>query len=452
MAAIDINYTDLGIMIGIFVVTYVFIIKTSFDKTLASLLGAFTAIAVGSARRIFDQTELLAEELSHDYLILAIIFGNLLMVVVASEVGIFQFISIKLLKATQGDPNKIFWSFGVLTFVLSAFVNTIPAILIIGALTVVVCRELNYDPKSYILMEIVITNTGGLTTSISAITNLIIAIPFAIGYLQFLLISLPLALVLFFVSMVSIKKLSPIPEAADLEWRLNKIQNFDEWSFIKDRRSFYLTSVVFVATLITLLFSDAIGFEIGVIVIGGGIIMVYTSRKSIDIILQKIDWSLIAFFLSLFVLIKILEIVGLLQIISELLLKVLGQNNFLSAIIILISSSILSGILDNIVLAISFTPVLLTIRTEKPGLNIGLMVWALIIGTNLGGGFTLIGAPPCVLGLGILYRETGEKVGWGEFFKTVGVVTLLRIFVSIFYLFLLGFLDQALLCGAPCAP
>ena len=148
------------------------------------------------------------------------------MVVVASEVGIFQFISVKLLKITQGDPNKIFWSFGILTFVFSAFVNTIPAILIVGALTVVVCKELNYNPKNYILMEIVITNTGGLTTSISAITNLIIAIPFEISYLQFLIISFPLAIFLFFVSMVTIKKLCPIPEAADHDWRINKISNF----------------------------------------------------------------------------------------------------------------------------------------------------------------------------------------------------------------------------------
>jgi Na+/H+ antiporter NhaD/arsenite permease-like protein len=444
-----INYTHLGIMVIIFIITYYYIIKSSFDKTMAALLGALASLIIGSILGIFDQTELLSEGLAHDYLILAIIFGNLLMVVVASEVGILQFISIKLLKITRGDPNKIFWSFGILTFVFSAFVNTIPAILIVGALTVVVCKELEYDPKNYILMEIVITNTGGLTTSISAITNLIIAIPFKIGYLRFMIISLPLALILFFVSMVAIKRLCPIPEPSDMEWRLAKIQNFDEWSFIKDKRSFYLTSAALGLSLMILLFSDAIGFEIAVIVVGGGIVMVYTSKKNIEQILAKIDWSLLAFFLSLFVLVKIVELAGLISLITDALLEVIGDNDFTSGLIILIASSFLSGILDNIVLAIALTPVLLELNQspENSSVNIGVLVWALIIGTNLGGGLTPIGAPPSVLGLGILYRETGEKVGWIEFFRTVGLVTLIRIAISIIYIFILTLIKESYLVG-----
>lgn len=449
MTASSINYTHLAVMVIIFTITYYYIIKSSFDKTLAALLGALASLVVGSLLGIFDQTELLSEELAPDYLILAIIFGNLLMVVVASEVGIFQFISVKLLKITQGDPNKIFWSFGILTFIFSAFVNTIPAILIVGALTVVVCKELEYNPKNYILMEIVITNTGGLTTSISAITNLIIAIPFKIGYLRFMLISLPLALVLFFVSMIAIKRLCPIPEPSDMEWRLDKIKNFDEWSFIKDRRSFYLTSFALGFSLVMLLFSDAIGFEIAVIVVGGGILMVYTSKRNIEQILAKIDWSLLAFFLSLFVLVKIIELAGLISLISDVLIKIIGDNNFLSGVIILISSSFLSGIFDNIVLAIALTPVLIDLNQspEHNSVNIGVLAWALIIGTNLGGGLTPIGAPPSVLGLGILYRETGEKVGWLEFFRTVGIVTLIRIAISIIYIFILTFINESSLVG-----
>lgn len=439
-ASTTINYLHLTVLLINFGITYIFIIKKSFDKTMAGALGALSTLVIGNVLGIFDQNTFLAENMGHDYVILAILIGNLLIVAVASEVGIFQFISIKMLKATKGDPIKLYWTLGFLTFSLSAVVGTIPAILVAGALTIVACKELELDPKAFIMMEIVVTNTGGLTTLISAITNLIIAIPFEITFIQFTLISAPLAIILFFVSMKMMMKIYKIDSLSVNEEKITNLQSFNEWNFVKDKKSFQLTSIVFGITMLLLLLSDTIGMEIAVIVVGGGLIMTLTSGKSLEDILPKIDWTLITFFTSLFIIVKGLEIIGVLELLTEFLLRILGDNNLIASLIMLIFSSILSGILDNMVLAVAMTPVLLNISKENTTLKMGPLVWALIIGTNLGGGFTPIGAPPAVLGLGILYRETGTKVGWGEFFKTIGYVTIVRILISALYLIILVYL------------
>ncbi|OLS28657.1 MAG: Arsenical pump membrane protein [Candidatus Heimdallarchaeota archaeon LC_2] len=433
----NINYFHLTIFLINFVLTYYYIIKKDFDKTMAAGLGALSTLVLGNILGIFDQGTFISEELGNDYLILAILFGNLLIVAVASEVGIFQFISVKILKATQGDPMKLYWALGLLTFGLSAVIGTIPAILIAGALTIVACNELELDPKAFIMMEIVVTNTGGLTTLISAITNLIIAIPFGITFIQFTLISAPLSIILFFISMKMMMRMYNIKEMTVKEEKIENLQSFNEWNFVKDKKSFQRTSIVFGITMILLLLSDRIGMEIAVIAVGGGLIMTFVSGKNLDNILTKLDWGLITFFASLFIIVKGLELIGVLELLTDLLLGILGNNNLVASLIMLAFSSIFSGILDNMVLAVAMTPILINISNENTNLKMGPLIWALIIGTNLGGGFTPIGAPPAVLGLGILYKETGTKVGWGEFIKTIGYVTLIRIIVSAFYLMIL---------------
>ena len=443
------NPYALLMLLGVFAITYYLIIRKSFDKTLAAMLGALVALLVASITGVVTQGQLFAVDLGHDYLILGVLLGNLLIVAVASDVGLFQFVSIKLLKFTKGAPRKLYWVLGLLTFLLSATVNTIPAILVVGALTLVATRELNYNPKPYILMEIVITNTGGLTTIISAITNLIIATPFKISFVQFAMIASPLAVVLFVVSMLCMSKLSPYDkiDAETLAMKQKDILSYNEWAIIKNQRRFKLTALVFALTMLLLLLSDTLGIEIAVVAVGGGVCMMLTADSNLDNILQKMDWALLGFFLSLFVLIKALELAGLLTYLTQFLLIFLGGTPIVSALVVLGFSSILSGILDNVVLAVAITPVLLDIGINNPKLHIGSMVWALIIGTNLGGGLTPIGAPPGVLGLGILKKETGTLVGWGEFFKTVGIVTILRILLSTIFLAIIVFFDSSALIG-----
>jgi Na+/H+ antiporter NhaD/arsenite permease-like protein len=430
---------NLVVFLLIFSVSYILIIKKSFDKNMAAALGALVTMIAGSFLNVFDQEMIISNELADYYIILAILLGNLLMVAVASEVGIFQFISIKLLKFTKGDPKKMYWALGILTYFLSAIVNTISAILIVGALTIVATKELEYNPKSYILMEISVINVAGLTTIISSMTNLIIAIPFGITFLQYSIIVGPFSLFLFLVTMLLMLRVVPVDAVSEdiIKEKEQIINTFNEWSVVKNKTYFKRTAVVFASTMSFLLFSDFIGMEIAVIALGGGLLMIVASGNTLDKILPKIDWALLTFFISLFVIVKGLELVGALRLFSEFLILLLGDNSVAAVIIIFLFSTIFSGLFDNVILAVAFTPVLLYVSTQNQDLHLGGMVWALIIGANIGGGLTPIGAPAGVLGLSILHKEAGIRVGWVEFFKTIGKVTIIRMVFSIMFLIVL---------------
>ena len=453
---VETNLFGLLILLVVFVITYFLIIKKGFDKNMAAALGALASVLIGGFIGLFSHESFFTISLGHDYLILAVLLGNLLIVAVASEVGIFQYISIKLLKYTKGHPGKLYWTLGTLTFLLSSIINTIPAILVVGALTIVATKELGYNPKPYILMEIVITNSGGLTTLISSITNIIIATPFNISFLGFITIASPLAIILSIVSMLFMMKIAPYQkvEKEVLEENYSKIASFNANNLIKDPTKFKLTSIAFILTMISLLISDIIGIEIAVVAVGGGLIMMYVAGLSLEKILPKVDWTLLSFFASLFIIIKALELAGLLVYLTNILLFILElflaeQIPVLGATTILLFSSLFSGLLDNVVLAVALTPVLGSIASSSANFHVGSMVWALIIGTNLGGGLTPIGAPPGVLGLGILKKESGIYIGWGEFFKSVGLITILRILLSIIYIAILTLLDSSSLIQNP---
>ncbi|MHA2306237.1 MAG: SLC13 family permease, partial [Candidatus Hodarchaeales archaeon] len=120
---------------------------------------------------------------------------------------------------------------------------------------------------------------------------------------------------------------------------------------------------------------------------------------------------------------------------------ILPPDDFLAASILLWFISVISGIVDNIVVAAAFGPILLDVAITE-GYSQSLFAWAAIFGANFGGGITPIGAPSAVVGLSILYRKTGEKIGWGEFIKTQGLATLARLVITTIYLgilLLLGF-------------
>ena len=427
-----------SLFVLIFVLTYVLIIHPKIDKVSASSLGALIAIILGLEFDVFEINEHLIK--IDDLLVLGLIVGNLMMVEVASRAGIFQYISIKLLKQTEGDPQKILFWLSFLTFILSSFVNNISAIIIVSALTIIVCEELGYDPKPYILSEIIISSTGGLTTLTSAIPNIIVSSVFGIGYLEFLIVSGIVSLSMFFISYYLLTKMFRVADqGGDEKRRKEKIMQFDEWSVVPDRNVFYRVGIVFVITILSFLVSDIIGLPLAVLALAGAIFMVLVGNTDMETILEKLDWGLLVFFLGLFILIATLELTGVMEFLAALLSKYLAGNPVVSGVIILFVSALLSAILDNIVLAATFSLVLYDAAIDI-GLNPKIFAWALIYGTNLGGGFTPIAAPANLIGIGVLQRATAKKVSWVEFFKTSGVLTLIRLLIAMLFVIILSLL------------
>jgi Na+/H+ antiporter NhaD/arsenite permease-like protein len=340
---------------------------------------------------------------------------------------------------TKGDPKKLLRYFGGLTLVLSALVNNISAMMIVGSLTLIACERLDLDPNPYIVTELSMTTVGGIITLISSVPNIIIAETFGISFGQFFLIGAPFAIIAMIANFAIFEYIfrKEIPVLEDPEENLAKVEEFDPWGAVTSKALFYKSIIVLSLTILAFVFSQQIGVSLSVIAVTGGIVMVFVSGKKLDTVMAKLDWGLIAFFLGLFVLIAALDLVKILEFIADWLAGVLPENELASSIILLWFVSLISGIVDNIVVAAAFGPILLIVA-ETSGYSPELLAWATIFGANFGGGLTPIGAPSAVVGLAMLYRKTGEKIGWGEFIKTQGIATVVRLIITSGYLWFLS--------------
>ncbi len=432
------------IFVIIFVITYWLIIDHRVNKHFAAFLGGTLVLLAAWATRFITNDfqpliseDALIEHMGADIVILVIIVGNLIVVDVGLKSGLFHFISIKILKLTHGDPKRLLLYMGLLSVALSVVVNNISAILISASLTILACERLDYDPHPYIISQMVLVNVGGLYTLVSSVPNIIIGTELGISYFEFLQVGVVIASYLVIISLVAFLILLKLPKPTlSPEDREKIVKEFDEWAAVTNRRFFNATALILTVMVILFLFSSWIGLSIMTISLAGAVAMLIVSGVDFDEALKALDWPLLAFFTGLFVVIAALDLVGVITTLATGIKFLMGDNIFVAALVILILSSILSGIVDNIVIAAALAPIVSEVSTSPDQAFI--LGWALVIGANLGGGFTPIGAPSNVIGIGILSKRTGKKIGWSGW-KIPALMTVLMLLSSALFIVLLTF-------------
>ena len=129
-----------------------------------------------------------------------------------------------------------------------------------------------------------------------------------------------------------------------------------------------------------------------------------------------------------------LEKTGVLNVIANFIMSVSQGNIAVIVIIILWVSAITSAFVDNIPFAATMIPVIRAIAAAE-GMDIGVLAWALSLGTDLGGNATPIGASANVVGTSASAKG-GYPIGWGRYCKYCVPATIIVMAASTVYLFL----------------
>lgn len=129
--------------------------------------------------------------------------------------------------------------------------------------------------------------------------------------------------------------------------------------------------------------------------LGAILLLVLTDRKSIESILNHVEWSTLLFFAVLFVLMESLAKLGLIDWIGgqteNLILAVDEEARLAVAILIILwVSALVSAFVDNIPLTTMMIRIAISLA-EKKVLNLPLqpLIWALSFGACLGGKFMI---------------------------------------------------------------
>jgi len=368
---------------------------------------------------------------------LGVIIGSSIFVEVAARSGIFTWSAIRLLKASKGDPWKLLLLLGVLTLIFSAFLNNVTAMIIVGSLTVVACKRLEWDAKPFLMVEAFLTNVGGLLTIISSLPNIILGQKAGITFLQFFLIAAPYCLIASAATFVMARVLFGIRPASDPEAE-KRVMEFDEWETVEDRGFFkaawFITGGVVLGfalqSYLPVLKSEELGLQF--VAFTGATVMLLLRPKLVDEALRKVEWSLVIFFVGLFIVIGICghEEVGVLKLLGNGVEWLIAHTGIFASAILVWVTGILSGLTDNVplaaMLAQMFDP-----ATTSPDIW-----WAAIIGGNLGGNVTPIGSAAVVVGVTLMKRE-GIKITFVGFMKIAAPFAIVHLLIGSAYVMVL---------------
>ncbi len=373
-----------------------------------------------------------------DWGVIAIILGSSLFVDVVSKSGLFTWIAIKLTKISRGEPLWLLALYGVMTVVFSALLNNVTAMLIVGSLTAVSLRRLNRTGLllGFLLVEGLLTNIGGLLTLISSVPNIIVGTAAGIQFVEFFFVAGPYVLVATIVTIAmgakrfQVRALEP-DERAEAR-RL--VDGFDENDGVESWGFFWTATALFVLFIFTLASTSFLpvikNLDMGYVALAFAFIILVRYKSSVDRFYQAVDWDLLLFFASLFIVINVMEHAQVLALIGGVLERHVLSLGAAAAPALLASSAVASSVTDNIPLAAMMAKIIGGLHEPAPDLW-----WAVVFGSNLGGNITPIGSASTVVAVTVMLKYELE-ISFARFVKLAVPFAVVQIVLAIAYLVL----------------
>lgn len=415
--------TQMIISIIIFILVIVCIITERVHRTSAAIVGAVLLIIAGVMS--FDEC---IEAV--DFNTIGVLVGMMLFVATVRKSGFFEFIAIKAAKIAKGDPWKIMVYLIVITAVLSAFLDNVTTVLLVGPMTIIICESLGIYPVPFLVTQILASNIGGTATLIGDPPNIMLGSAAHLSFADFIInngviIAITMVLVIFLFRFIYKKNL----KVSDSDKM--RIMNMNEKEMIKDGVLFKKSIVMLILVALAFILHDALGIEPSVIALtAGGIIMVI-GKQDVEDIIAGVEWTTILFFVGLFIVVGGMEHTGVIKLLATLLLNATGSHMVIMMIIILWASALLSSVLDNIPFVATLIPLILDL--EASGLDVTPLWWAISLGACLGGNGTLIGASANVV-LSSISTRKGYPITFSSFFKISFPIMLFTVAISTVYL------------------
>lgn len=400
----------------IFIITYLGIIFTrlpgiNVDRPSAAFFGAVAMILAG----VITFKEAVR---AIDFNTIALLLGMMIVIAVLELDGFFSLIAQKTISLAK-NPTQLLAIVTFVTGIASAFLVNDAVVLLFTPVIISICRSARVNPVPYLIAEILSSNIGSAMTITGNPQNMLIGISSGIPYGRFLLHLLPVSIIGMFIIVAAVKFFYPDEFHRDLA------MEYHGNSYGFNYASMKYSVPIFVLVIVMFFFSNRIGVSIPLVALAGGSLVLVFGKVKPSEVIKEVDWVLLLFFASLFIVVRGVEISGVLDPFIELGPVTSGVAG-LGAVHIL--SLVLSQVVSNVPFVILMIPVLRGSGSE--------MLWlALASASTLAGNATIIGAMANLIVIESA-RKSGIRIGFGEFFRIGIVVTVLSLAVSMAVIYL----------------
>lgn len=411
------------IAVAVFLIVILLIITERVHRTAAAMAGAVVLILTGvmSADKALSYI---------DFNTIGVLVGMMIFVAIVRRSGMFEYIAVRAAKAVHGDPWKIMVAFTLITAVLSAILDNVTTVLLVGPMSIAIARMLKIDPVPFLMGQILASNVGGTATLIGDPPNIMIGSAAHLSFMDFLdntgfAVLFILAVLILLMKIVYEKKI----ELGTVD--TGAIEKLDPSKSITNRALMKKGIIVLICVIVGFMFHDKLGIESSVIALTAAAVMLIIGREDVNEAIQDVEWTTILFFMSLFVVVGGLTETG---IIKELASKIIDATNghpMVTMLVLLWASALLSSILDNIPFVATLIPLILAMQAD--GIDVTSFWWAISLGACLGGNGTMIGASANVV-LSDISTKHGYPITFKSYLKVGMPFMLLSIVISTVFL------------------
>jgi Na+/H+ antiporter NhaD/arsenite permease-like protein len=411
------------IVLAIAVLMYAIVVIFPNKKSFSTLGAAVLMVIIGAISPL--------EALGHvNWNVLMIFVGSL----VIAELFIYSRVPAVIADAlVEHSPNVGLAMVAILimTGIISAFVENVATVLVMAPIALALCNKLKLNPTYFMVGLAVMANLQGTATLVGDPPSMIFADYAKYGFNDFFIYHGKLSI--FFAVQVGM-----IVGAVFFYCYFVKGGN----AKIEIEREKVLSMVPTVLLILMIAGLALASFLYGGISLLSGLIVIALAvtgllwylfirhegaGKAWDMV-KALDWDTVLFLVGIFVVVGAVAGVGLLEDFAGLLSNVVGNNVLLGFVLILAVSTIISGFVDNV----PYIIVMLPVASELAGtlsLKPELYMFALLVGSCMGGNLTPFGASANVVTVGIL-RKQGVNMNFGHWLRIGLPFTVLTVAAS----------------------
>ncbi len=379
---------------AIFLVALLLIFTEKVHRTIIALVAALLMIVVGTFAGFYSQEQALEVI---DFNTLGLLMGMMLLVALLEPTGFFQYLAILGGKLSQGKPVRLLVMLGAVTSIVSMFLDNVTTIVLIAPVTILICEILGYNTQPFLISEAILSNTGGVATLVGDPPNILIASAAGFSFNDFLVHSLPIIIVTWFVALAVLNFLFR-KEFQGLKNKTNHeaLMQLEPKSVLKDLKTTRKVLVVIILAFFGFLLESVIHLEPSTIAFtSAAVALLWVRPPDLKRTLNLIEWDILIFFGALFVMVGGLEKAGVLHIFTQALTESAHLHPLVLGVGLIWIVAIISSFVDNIPITIALIPVLQELGTL--GFDITPLWWALVFGAGLGGNGTIIGSTANVI-------------------------------------------------------
>ncbi|ADU29760.1 Citrate transporter [Evansella cellulosilytica DSM 2522] len=413
----------------IFTISYIFIISEKMNRALIACLGGVFMLFAG----VLD---LNAAFLNHiDWHTIVLLLSMMILVSITSQSGFFEYLAVFLAKIIKGKPIPLLIMVSTLTAIGSALLNNVTTVLLMVPIVITLTRMLYISAIPYLMATILASNIGGTATLIGDPPNLMIGQ--AVDHLTFndFLVHLgPVVLVIYIVIMIGICFLYRKQLHVKLEDQ-RTLMKVHPRSYLKDKNLLFKSVTVLTLTTIGFMIQPLLNVDLTSVAMAGALLLMLLTHedKETEEVFQGVEWVTLFFFVGLFMLVGGLKEVGIIDEIAKSIIYYTEGDVPKTAMLILWSSGILSGFVDNIPFVAAMIPVILEFQ-DYGMTNLDPLWWALALGACLGGNGTLIGASSNVIVAGLAMKAK-QPFSYMDFLKIGAPTAIVSFIISSIYIY-----------------